>query len=75
MGIAMPKPQSADTVLKFWFDEITPEQWFKKDADFDNSIRDRFGPTIEAALSARLTVGRTQLRMPCPYHYSGSVHA
>ena len=50
----MPKAQTADTILKFWFEDITPEQWFKKDTDFDNTIRDRFSPTIEAALCARL---------------------
>ena len=29
-------------VLAFWFKETTPEQWFKKDAAFDASIRARF---------------------------------
>ena len=29
-------------VLKFWFEEAKPEQWFKKDAAFDQSIRRRF---------------------------------
>jgi uncharacterized protein (DUF924 family) len=29
-------------VLTFWFKEATPEQWFKKDKDFDASIRKRF---------------------------------
>jgi uncharacterized protein (DUF924 family) len=29
-------------VLGFWFEETKPEQWFKKDAAFDASIRRRF---------------------------------
>jgi uncharacterized protein (DUF924 family) len=29
-------------VLKFWFEETRPEQWFKKDDDFDTSVRRRF---------------------------------
>ena len=31
-----------NSVLKFWFEECTPEQWFKKDSDFDQLIKDRF---------------------------------
>src|SRR5262245_12185455 len=29
-------------VLHFWFDETRPDQWCKKDAAFDASIRSRF---------------------------------
>lgn len=29
-------------VLTFWFEETRPEQWFKKDKDFDVTIRRRF---------------------------------
>lgn len=32
-----------DEILKFWLDDCTPEQWFKVDADFDDTIRQRFG--------------------------------
>jgi uncharacterized protein (DUF924 family) len=32
----------AADVLSFWFEEATPEQWFKKDAVFDQRLRDRF---------------------------------
>ena len=32
-----------DDVLKFWLDETTPEQWFKVDPEFDDTIRQRFG--------------------------------
>src|SRR5262245_15523862 len=29
-------------VLKFWFEDSGPEQWFKKDAAFDAAVRSRF---------------------------------
>ncbi len=29
-------------VLTFWFKEIEPEQWFKKDKEFDAAVRRRF---------------------------------
>ncbi|EOH96290.1 DUF924 family protein [Enterococcus pallens] len=29
-------------ILDFWFVESTPEQWFKKDNQFDQRIRERF---------------------------------
>jgi uncharacterized protein (DUF924 family) len=48
-------------VLGFWFGEPqSPElgrsrpQWFRKDRAFDESIRSRFGATLEAAAAGRL---------------------
>lgn len=35
--------QDAQAVLHFWFDELTPVQWFKKDAEMDRAIVTRFG--------------------------------
>ncbi len=32
----------ADDVLRFWFQELKPEQWFKKDDDVDAAIAARF---------------------------------
>ena len=45
-------------VLRFWFDEATPEQLFKKDAAFDAEIRTRFGETHQAAARGELTAWR-----------------
>ncbi len=45
---------TAEEVLSFWFEEVAPEQRFKKDPDFDALIRDRFGETYEAAASGAL---------------------
>jgi uncharacterized protein (DUF924 family) len=41
-----------DEVLAFWFDELGPAQWYRKDADLDARIRARFGE-----LHARLAQG------------------
>jgi uncharacterized protein (DUF924 family) len=36
-------------VLHFWFDEAQPQQWFQKNDDFDNAIRQRFLTIYEMA--------------------------
>lgn len=42
-------------VLGFWFDGAkTRDEWFRKDDAFDDAIRQRFGPTIDAAVEDRL---------------------
>ena len=50
----MPKPTSSSAVLAFWFEDSKPEQWYRKDAAFDDAIRDKFEPTIAAGLASRL---------------------
>jgi uncharacterized protein (DUF924 family) len=39
----------ATAVLQFWFEETDSKYWFKKDADFDASIRSRFADIHHAA--------------------------
>ncbi|MDQ2077034.1 DUF924 family protein [Marinimicrobium sp. ABcell2] len=36
-----------ETVLHFWFSELKPAQWFKKDAYIDRVIARRFGSLLE----------------------------
>ena len=36
-------------VLRFWFEEVKPNQWFQKNEAFDAAIRDRFATTYEMA--------------------------
>ncbi|WP_367065562.1 DUF924 family protein [Oryzisolibacter sp. LB2S] len=50
---------TADTVLQFWFDELTPAQHFAKDARLDAAIAERFGATLEAAARGELWGWRT----------------
>ena len=42
------------TILLFWFSELTPQQHFAKDTALDEAIRTRFGPTLEAAARCEL---------------------
>jgi len=41
-------------VLDFWFEEIEPAQYWKKDAEFDQLIQDRFGAMQLAATKCEL---------------------
>ena len=45
------QPQS---ILHFWFEELTPKQHFAKDPALDETIRTRFGATLEAAARCEL---------------------
>lgn len=47
-------PTAYNDILNFWFVEITREQQFKKDPNFDAEIGRRFGDLIEAALAQDL---------------------
>jgi uncharacterized protein (DUF924 family) len=44
-------PEAIDEILKFWFEELTPEDWFKVDSARDAEIVKRFGQ-IYAELAA-----------------------
>ena len=41
-------------ILNFWFKECKPEQWFKKNEDFDQMIENRFSSAIENAIAGNL---------------------
>ena len=49
------QPQS---ILHFWFTELTPKHHFAKDAALDETIRTRFGATLEAAARCELFAWR-----------------
>jgi len=48
-------PQS---VLDFWFQELTPKHWFAKDPVLDQTIAERFGPVHEQAERCELYTWR-----------------
>ena len=48
----------ADDILRFWFQEIQPAQWWKVDADFDELVRSRFGILHEQARRCELFAWR-----------------
>lgn len=60
MSAARPAP--ADAVLEFWFDELTPDDWFRKDPSVDQRIAERFGPTLAAAARCELFHWRESAR-------------
>lgn len=41
--------ERAKEVLKFWFEEIKPAQWFTKDIAFDQLVQNRFFETYQDA--------------------------
>ena len=43
-----------EEVLNFWFKECKPEQWFKKNEDFDKMIKNRFFIAIENSIAGKL---------------------
>lgn len=49
---------SAD-IINFWFNEITPKNWFEKDPAFDQLITDRFYMAHQAATKGELYGWRT----------------
>jgi uncharacterized protein (DUF924 family) len=52
-------PASTEDVLAFWFGDLTPDDWWRKDPALDRRIADRFGPTLEAAARCELHAWRT----------------
>jgi uncharacterized protein (DUF924 family) len=49
-------------VLEFWFDELTPEHWWRKDPALDRRIADRFSPALAAASRCELYAWRGSAR-------------
>lgn len=47
-------------VLKFWFEEIRPEQWFRKDLAFDHALSRRFGELHQRAARCELYAWRAE---------------
>lgn len=45
-------------VLRFWFEEIDRSLWFKKDADFDKLLAERYGALHAQACLAELSAWR-----------------
>ena len=43
-----------EDILNFWLIECKPEQWFKKNEDFDQMIKNRFSSAIEDAINGKL---------------------
>jgi uncharacterized protein (DUF924 family) len=46
--------ESPSVVLRFWFEECAPEQWWSKDPSFDREIAARFGALHARAAACEL---------------------
>lgn len=51
----------AKNILHFWFNECTPEEWFKKDEAFDQKIRALYLETLKKAAAGELWSWRETL--------------
>lgn len=51
-----------ENVLTFWFDEIEPAMWWKKDTTFDSTIATRFGDLHRSASQGELYHWRSSAR-------------
>lgn len=47
-------------IILFWFEEVTPAQWWKVDPAFDELIRSRFLSTLNAAAKGELYGWRSE---------------
>ncbi|MDX2345423.1 MAG: DUF924 family protein [Legionella sp.] len=51
-----------ETILNFWFNQLTPEQWWKKDLEIDQFIIENFSLIHHQAISGRLFAWRKTAR-------------
>jgi len=52
----VPEPtEDAGEILRFWFEDCRPWQWFRHNPSFDQTIRDRFGDHTVSAQAGVLT--------------------
>ncbi|RMH13446.1 MAG: DUF924 domain-containing protein [Gammaproteobacteria bacterium] len=49
---------TAQDILHFWFEELDPKQWFRRDDALDRQIHDRFATTHAAASRCELYAWR-----------------
>lgn len=49
-------------IIHFWFEEVEPRQWFEKDEQLDEEIRQRFGACHQQAIQGELAVWRETLK-------------
>lgn len=46
------EPEWVGAVLRFWFEELTPQAWFKRSDVLDEAIRQRFAATVAEVAAA-----------------------
>ena len=63
-GVDVPSSArvDAEAVLHFWFVELEPRDWWRKDPELDQRIASRFGALLETAATGALAEWRTTPR-------------
>jgi len=51
------------TILKFWFIESSPEDYFRKNNDFDRKIRKYFIDDYHKAIKTNLKIGKINISL------------
>lgn len=49
---------TAQEVLHYWFETLTPRQWFAKDDTLDAQVTERFSATLQASIAGELWTWR-----------------
>ncbi len=52
----MPLSDRAAAILTFWYEELLPEQWFKKSEELDDQVKTRFEHDVERALGGQYDI-------------------
>jgi uncharacterized protein (DUF924 family) len=60
INMSQDNHKNGQRVLDFWY-SLKPAQWFKKDTDLDNQIRDQFFETWQQAAAGELSPWRNTL--------------
>lgn len=55
MSTAEQYCSTPEAVLQYWFVALTPQDWWRKDAQLDATIAHRFGTTLDAARRGELS--------------------
>lgn len=51
-----------EDILTFWFEELTPQQWWQADEEFDNTIKQRFSSILQQAAAGELAHWRQAVK-------------
>ena len=54
MALTPSDQKHIENIITYWFEKISPEQWFTKSAEFDQQLREAFEPLVIQALNGQL---------------------
>lgn len=53
---------TVNEVLNFWFQELTPAEWFKKDTALDERIKEKFSDVLQKIVAGECATWRSDAR-------------